>query len=167
MLDCDPACCGAIPSCLEDAASTVVGSGSCAGATCAGGPLKITVAAADGVPTIVRTPDRPGVDPACAAACPMGGYVYGLGLEYPGSEMPIMVTVGPPWELFIGFNNTLYCPFFDAGKGGSTPVKTSCLSETFVNDEIIFVMTKDPNAPARDISITFGQSTTCPADGGV
>ncbi len=136
---------------------------SCANATC--GP---TVRASlsdppfifDQHPQSIRTPDAPGIDPNCTAQCPSWGFVYGLGFQIPQVTSPndtfyrVVVRVGPPWQL--GSFAQPYCPRVSAN------VHDGCI-DLVGGGQSIFVMTKDPNAPARNISLDYGPSAKgCP-----
>jgi hypothetical protein len=91
--------------------------------------------------------------------CPSGGYVYGLGFSL-SVDPWVLVEVAPPWEI-ITSTQTRYCA------DSSAQVSTCAAVATQVNGNV-YVMTRDPAAPARNITFT-GSSTkpSCPADGGV
>ncbi len=150
-LDCDPAC------------SDAGGASLCRPATCGHGPMFLPQGWTSGV---IRTPDAPGTDPSCASACPSGGaYAYGLGFAYAdmGAGGTFLVTVAPPWEIVT--ETVPYCSEYD---GGSAYVTTNCQWGNLYGTTVFYVMTKDPNAPARNITITLSSgSQSCPADGGI
>jgi hypothetical protein len=125
----------------------------CSLATC--GPTVTVNLLPFSVPYIVRTPEAPGVDPHCATQCPGSGYVYGLGFNVDGTNPnSLIVRVGEPWEI-IEYSRTPFC------NDSHGYVKTGC---AILPDPIgmIFIMTKDPNAPARDISFDLAGTQTCP-----
>jgi hypothetical protein len=97
-------------------------------------------------PYRIRTPEGPGIDPNCAAQCPAGGYVYGIGVKtntaYTGSSF--IVKVGAPWEIIQG-SQVPYC-----SDTNSLPPR-QCAWFANLSPTPIYIMTKDPNAPARDI----------------
>jgi hypothetical protein len=139
-LDCDPAC-----------VNQSTGQGAnCARVSCAG---KGTLSA--GVPvlantSVVRTPRAPGVDPLCADDCPSHSWAYGLSITVTANTppnqgiQPYKVTVSPPWYLISG-TSTPFCQALDA----SGP--TGCLWFDGSSGETIYVVTNDPNAPARNV----------------
>jgi hypothetical protein len=148
--DCDPACCSADPSCAA------WGAGSCASATCGAGPELMPLNES----FYVRTPDHPGVDAKCAANCPSAGFVYGLGFKVNLSVSGyyrLLVGVGDPWVI-LPLSPTPYCP--------ATPshAQTGCDALFVSNGDTIYIMTTDPNAPARNITLEFptDQQATCP-----
>jgi hypothetical protein len=115
---------------------------------------------------VLRTPNAPGVDPACAARCPGSGYVYGMGFTIGGTGPMgyVQVTVGAPWIMV--WAGDPYCDYFDASGPGQT--MTGCLTGLVKGGDYFYVLTKDPNAVARNIEVSFsGTPFTCPADGGV
>jgi hypothetical protein len=95
---------------------------------------------------LFRTPNAPGTDPQCLTACSQG-YVYGFGFRV-GLGFSIIVRVGDPWVI-IAHSLQPYCT------DSNSLVLSHCaridLSPTHA--EYVFVMTKDPNAPARNITI--------------
>jgi len=148
ILDCDPSCAGSLSTCLT--------------ASCGGGPMALPQ---NSPVMVVRTPDAPGTDPACTAACAASGYAYGLGFTFPGIGPvgAVLITVGPPWEIVIGGDP--YCDYYDAGQGSVTQ---GCVSADWQGGDSFFIMTKDPNAAARNITISFTSTLqVCPPDGGV
>jgi hypothetical protein len=136
-LDCDSKCPGGV-------------AGSCDAYTCA---LTVTgiMGRVNGTPLSppyqFRTPEAPGALSACTTQCPGSGYVYGLGFQidtaYPGA---FTVKVGPPWEV-IKYSKLPYCT--DAT---SFVVKT-CAYLAYPPSGYVFIMTKDPNAPARNVLV--------------
>jgi hypothetical protein len=151
-LDCDRTCCSADPVCVsqEDDAGTIP---RCTAASCSGAPIALPTIAAEYY--VVRTPNAPGADPACAQNCSSGSYAYGLGFQL-NTNQPngVSVTVGSPWVIVQ--SSTPYCPEADAA------AQTGCVYIDVYKP--VYVLTTDPNAPARNI--TFYASPTCPADAG-
>ncbi len=97
------------------------------------------------LPFILRTPDKPGVDPKCAkcdGALP-GLYAMAVSISFPYALRPIRVTVGAPW-MIGGFNRYYPHCAFD-GKSGCFALKS------YRSDLVIF--TTDPNAPSRNVVI--------------
>lgn len=155
VVDCDEAC--------ADAGAMAP----CATATCENGPI-ILMPLQAGFTQILRTPAAAGNDPACATDCPDGGYAYGLGIQFWGTtgDGPmgnVHMTVAPPW--FIIYGGTRYCDYRDSGPGYTA----SCVNDTFIGGEVFYIMTKDPNAPATNVTIKYTGNSfqNCPADGGI
>jgi hypothetical protein len=108
-----------------------------------------------GFPYSLRTPEAPGIDPNCVTQCPSGGYVYGFGLN---TNMPYgfgayTVKVGAPWEI-IQASQVPYCT--DAH---SFPPR-QCVWDDNASPDQFYIMTKDPNAPARNIVIELQPDNT-------
>ena len=156
FFDCDKTCCASDPGCYQTETEAGVAP-QCSTAACGGG----------GVVTgqgsfVVRTPERPGTDPACTAACPSDGYVYGLRFDIGLSATWLLVEVGPPWEIVWG-SSTPFCT--DSTSLVST---TGCAAVAKAGSPTVYVMTKDPNAPARNITfIAAFTQPSCPTDGGM
>lgn len=110
---------------------------------------------------VVRTPEAPGVDPRCTSLCPSDGYVYGVGLSL-SVEPWVLVEVAPPWEI-ITSSQTPYC----ADSLAKVSTVACAAVATHVNGNV-YVMTRDPAAPARNITLTgYSTQPSCPADGGI
>lgn len=129
-------------------------SSQCAQAMC-GASVPISTPPPADFATFVRTPNAPGVDPNCAQECPSGGWVYGLGFQVNPIPDAYTVKVGPPWEIFVASTMAPFCPM-----PNFAPV--SCMTIPSYSSGAIFVMTKDPNAPARNIEFDFANRLTCP-----
>jgi hypothetical protein len=156
-LDCDKTCCATDPGC-SSAANDAGVDPACAMATCGSGSISAEMFAQA---CVVRTPNAPGTDPSCASLCPADGYVYGLGFSTSQSSNWLMVTVGSPWEVVAG-SQTPYCT------DSTSKVTTNCASFATAVTSAFYVMTKDPNAPARNITVTPSLTQTpCPPDGGI
>jgi hypothetical protein len=160
FLECDSLCCGQDPACANPQEAGSLYDGNCSGATCGAGPITIPPNEAR---FTVRTPNAPGMDPSCALKCSSAGYVYGLGFSMsnlgPGYRV-LLVSVGPPWEI-LG-SSVPYC------NAQFSSVATGCVATAVGAADSLYVMTKDPYAPARNIEFYFptDQSTTCSPDGG-
>jgi hypothetical protein len=151
LLECDPVCCVQDPYCVQHKTDAGVDP-QCSSATCDNGPLSHNQLGPVG---IVRTPGSPGVAAKCTSLCPSGGYVYGLGFDFTSLGSFVKVQVGTPWEI-VAHSQTPYCA--DANAIVTT---TGCAVIGIAVDPFVYVMTKDPNAPARNI--TFQASSTQPA----
>jgi hypothetical protein len=156
LLDCDPTCCSADPQCTDP----MSGHQPCNLALCETGPVTLSLGFN---PVRARTPDKPGVDPQCASRCPSEGYVYGIGFkitDLPQASTNVVISVGPPWQIVL--SNIPYCP------NGLYPPQKNCV-ETYVEEgQPVYIVTTDPEAPARNVYFNyFSSSTACPADGGV
>ena len=80
-----------------------------------------------------------------------------------GAGGTFLVTVASPWEIV-----TETVPFCSQYDGGGAYVTTNCQWGYILGTTVFYVMTKDPNAPARNITITLSSgSQACPADGGI
>lgn len=156
LINCDPHCGDAGPT-------------ACLPATCGHGP--ITLPYPSGLlpqSFVIRTPEAPGTDPNCALDCPGSGYAYGIGIELPGTGVQgggFQLTVEPPW-MIVGFGKP-YCDYQvvdDAEAPGA--VASHCWWADTVGGYQLFVVTTDPNAPARNIRITsYLSATECPEGG--
>lgn len=138
------------------------GEAACTAASCGFGPITLPN---QGQSFVIRTPDAPGQDQRCTSGCPGSGFAYGVGIKVPGTGPAgaITITVGAPWEIVYGGDP--YCDYYDAGQGA---VFSGCISGYTQGGDTYYVMTKDPSAPARNITITISaQPVTCPPDGGV
>lgn len=148
--DCDPAC----------ATTPWDGSQSdqaaCASATCSGGETLMACSTfcsgntAD--LTAIRTPNAPGIDSACAKNCPANPWAYGISATYYGIGVGYTVKVSPPWYLVSG-TTTPFCP-------DATSPPTNCLWFDGTTNPIVYIVTTDPNAPARNVISENGPS--CP-----
>ncbi len=155
-LECDPACGDA------DVAT-------CASAGC--GLTHSVSLPAHELPYVIRTPSGPGTDAACASQCPGSGYVYGLGFVIPDGPpyrdppTAFQVSVDPPWVIITDspsvssghFPTRPYCDVPDAD------VESNCVSFVPGASGSIYVMTKDPAAPARNISFQASPAGATPA----
>ncbi|HLK39864.1 MAG TPA: hypothetical protein VKU41_24075 [Polyangiaceae bacterium] len=113
----------------------------------------VTALAEPGAPiAYVRTPPAPGVDPACSAACASGGFVYGVGVQVSGGGF--VVKAPPPWQI-IANSQTPFCP--DAHSTTS-----SCAYFPTNATGTLYLVTHDPNAPARNIQFDDAVSNPCP-----
>jgi hypothetical protein len=136
----------------------MINQASCSTTTCANGPLNIGT----GNDFVIRTPNAPGVDPACASRCPSGGYVFGVGLDFANGGPWITIGVGAPWEIVSGSRS----PF--CADSTSQVTTTGCLSFATATNPNVYIMTKDPNAPARNITVLHTSTMqVCPPDGGI
>ena len=151
--DCDPTCCSQDPNCAQQKNDAGIDP-DCPWATCAAGPTNLTTS---GVNLTTRTADAPGTDPQCASRCPSGGYVYGFGFTLDAANPWVQIQVGPPWDIITN-SQSPYCT--DANSSVST---TGCATIATLVNPTVYIMTRDPSAPARNISF-IGSSTqpTCP-----
>ena len=102
---------------------------------------------------IIRTPANPGTDPTCATDCPAHPWAYGISATLAADNgTPYKVTVSPPWYL-VG-TTTPFCT--NAMFTSVTP----CINFDGLVDEVVYIVTMDPNAPARDVVIQ--QASFCP-----
>jgi hypothetical protein len=97
----------------------------------------------------IRTPEAPGVDPNCDPLCPGKGYVYGVGFLV-SNQNPFpngtIVKVSPPWVIVYGSSNTSFsCDY----------TVTNCAEFLTGNTGPVYIMTKDPNAPARNATFEY------------
>jgi hypothetical protein len=124
----------------------------CRAAACNGGGSAIAGSTRGSVD---RTPNAPGIDPRCAADCPTDPWAYGLSVTFLGGGglPPYTVKVSPPWYLLTG-TSTPFCPT------SSSPPVTNCLAFDATQNEQVYVVTCDPSAPARNITVEPG--TQCP-----
>ena len=125
---------------------------SCPQSTCG---KMVTAQAAPGVPNYLRTPPAPGVDPACAAACPSGGFVWGVGVQVLTGDF--IVKTPPHWQV-IANSQTPFCP-------DSHSTTSSCAYFPHNAMGILYLVTDDPNSPARNIEFRAASSNTCPPEG--
>jgi hypothetical protein len=152
-IDCDSTCCAANADCDGNVPEATY----CTDSTCSTGPFMVRDQGVDSF--IVRTPDHPGSNATCATRCPGSGFAYGVGVTLdPTHVTPVQVTVGPPWEI-VGYSTTPYCP-----DSNSTVATTGCLFLNALAGGSIYIMTKDPNAPARNVTFTLANPQQCPTN---
>ncbi len=144
-INCDPNCQA------EEAVSQQV----CQTATCSGGGTY-----APGAPArcnqvlFVRPPSQPATDPQCSSDCPGSGWTYGLSMTFTSFPGGYSMVVSPPWYL-IGGAMTPFCPAPDAGAA-------SCLWFDGTQGEVVYLVTNDPMAPAKNLVIQCASQDTCP-----
>jgi len=137
-LDCDKKC-NPPPSFLA----------ACQTITC-GPTLNVTLGWNQNVPTdppyVVRTPEAPGVDPNCATQCPGQGFVYGMGFKVdPSSSGSFVMKVDPRGSWFTA-------PPLPFARGPTT-LPGQCIWIANTDTRPVYVLTTDPNAPARNIHL--------------
>lgn len=140
---------------INCSATCGVSSQACALATCRASaaigytPEKVQITTYSQLPMVIRTPNKPGVDPHCAASCSdparVPTYAIAFRISLPTYNNGVRILVGDPWK--IG----RYDPYAPGCKD-TLNVETGC---TFVpvaaEDEVVW--TDDPNAPVRNIVI--------------
>jgi hypothetical protein len=152
FIECDPHCGKTYPGFLDASARL------CPQTKCSAMPtLPLSLGLGT---TVMRTPDAPGTDPNCAVQCPNGDYVYGIGLQISASLGDLLVRVGSPWEI-IEYSQKPFCADSHA------VVATNCayvyVPATSGVVEDLYIMTKDPGAPARNITFEGANGkTSCP-----
>jgi hypothetical protein len=119
----------------------------CQQATCSGGGSLASGSVNPQGPGTIRTPAAPGTDPKCATDCPALGLAYGISATLaPFNNTAYQVTVSPPWYLVTTSAPFCTTPMF--------PVAGGCLHFDGTASETIYIITSDPNAPARNVTIT-------------
>ena len=109
-------------------------------------------------PYVIRTPSKPGTDPACVKQCGNGSTVYGIGLSWNlpvGGYVGMKVTVPKPWFAKIDYLNdpNHYC---------LTGKESQCAVYGAVSQNV-YVLTNDPNAPAVNALVEeVPWPATCP-----
>ncbi len=107
----------------------------------------------------IRTPEAPGIDSTCARDCPSSPWVYGLSVTLgadtraPVDQMGYKVAVPPPWFVVSG-TTTPFCPI-------STSPAAGCAWFDGSRDTTFYLVTGDPNAPARNVSIQYSPFAMC------
>ncbi len=106
---------------------------------------------------VIRTPSMPGSDSTCATDCPAQPWAFGLSVTVGPSygHKGYAVTVAPPWYLITG-TNTPFCP------KNSTMLPPNCLWFDGTTSELLYVVTNDPNAPARNVTFQYASQGMCP-----
>jgi hypothetical protein len=107
------------------------------------------------IPTEMRTPDRPGIDPKCVDSCSNKTSVlhpaYAMAFNIQTADVSVIfeVRVGAPWwiEALDTFNAPIFCPPIPA----TVPRGQGCAS--YRGGRPLLVWTDDPNAPARNITV--------------
>jgi hypothetical protein len=146
-LDCDPACQkhGSEPQCSQ--------------VTC--GPSVNMTLSLPVQASVIRTPQAPGMDPNCATQCGPGTLTYGMGFSVPyksSAPQGWVARVSPPWQIVT--NPTT--PFCHDGPYVVGPAQCVRVGANGVN-ETMFLVTSDPSAPARNVTLTmFNGSNGCP-----
>jgi hypothetical protein len=82
-------------------------------------------------------------------------YLIGLQIDTTYTD-PFIVKVGEPWQIIYA-SETPYCT-----DTHNYPPTTCRPIDPLGNANPIYIMTKDPNAPARNISFTLAKYTSCP-----
>jgi hypothetical protein len=140
--------------CAGDCGPGILNDSDCQSATCAGGKtLSAYPYNLDSTAEVIRTPSTPGTDPVCAANCPSVGWAYAFGVTV-NPQSPAQnykISVAAPWQLLVeSTTNCLDASFYQ-------PI--SCLNFYSSASQTFYVLTKDPNAPARNLTIQQG---ACP-----
>lgn len=146
FLDCSSDCGGPSPDC----------SGPGSKATCKPSADTVGVSDAKAFPIVVRTPSKPGVDPACDSVCSGQAPVFGVSVAVAVPIDPVnglRVTVGAPWRVqFANWVN--FC--LDGSVAGCAVYPTGSMVA-------IELLTDDPLAPARNAVIErLPNPLTCP-----
>jgi hypothetical protein len=138
--DCDPVCCAAHPGCQPN---------NCLPIECPN-PQALLPAESK---FVIRTPDHPGANAQCVAACPQDGFVYGIGftIDSLSSIRTALVSVEPPWEV-VEVYPASYCT-----NSRSIVAQPGCSPLPIGVGSAINIVTRDPNASGRNI--TFELST--------
>jgi hypothetical protein len=107
---------------------------------------------------IIRTPDRPGVDPQCDQ-CEGGGFAYAIAFQVSHADSNgYTVSVGAPWNVYLFSSSQyvgIYCP-------AHLQNAASCYAGgQLQNPQGFVVATSDPNAPARNITIQYNNPLGC------
>jgi len=106
------------------------------------------------LPFVMRTPDKPGTDPACAAStcAPTSALAYGMFIRtvfLAGNYFK--ATVAPPWQFYQHTGGDYYCPAAEWGQ---------CIVAAGTD---VLVGTRDPSAVPRNVvfePVPYG--TKCP-----
>jgi len=93
------------------------------------------------LPFILRTPEKPGVDPACPTSCSAGGLAYGMHLRVSTLGTTFKLSVGVPWAIY-DIGGDPFCPATNHGQ---------CFTATSSYE--FLVGTTDANAPVRNVLI--------------
>jgi hypothetical protein len=128
-----------------------------------GSTALLALPSAEVMPYLIRTPEHPGIDGACAAACGAGNIAAGIGFTVSPSmrdasfEVTIAVRVSPPWMIVGPKSLRPFC--MDPG----TTIRDAC-ALFHPSQGPLFIVTKDPNAPARNVQfdVVPPGTSTCP-----
>jgi hypothetical protein len=139
FLDCDPKCQPDTPD-------------ACATATC--GPAVPFLGEFFRADQVFRPRESPGTDPQCVIRCGDGGVVYGYAFEFsPGLNSTFEINVEKPW-LYVPASATSFCT-------APRPAVDTCYTVNPLKpyyDNLFYIVTDDPNAPA--VNITIGTPLT-------
>jgi hypothetical protein len=105
------------------------------------------------LPFLMRTPDRPGFDPACARRCGTNAPAYAMAAQLllPWGTK-VRVRVSAPWRIVDPDSNRQFC---------SSPREwTQCRHITVSGGNIVLVVTDDPSSPSRNVVIE--EADQCP-----
>lgn len=106
---------------------------------------------------LVRTPETPGSDPKCAARCPGGSVVYGMGFDASTQQTGWIIRVGAPWKVIVG-SQTPFC----ADAHAQPPATCRGVPPSYSG--AVYFVTDDPNAPARNVTIEEANgANACPS----
>jgi hypothetical protein len=138
-----------------DSTCSTLSTTSCSQARCGSGGQAASISFISS-PLAVRTPDAPGTDPDCATECPGGGVAYAM-TDLLVVSKDVDVRVAAPWAVYFQPAN------------GPTPFPTcplpaqtsSCVHvPASATEGALFIVTNDPQAPARNVYIEAGDA--CP-----
>jgi hypothetical protein len=133
-------------------------SAACSMAKCQGGNQTsfVEITSYSQLPFVLRTPDHPGVDPACPP-CAQGAkpaYAMLVRINLPFVNHGLRITVGAPWRVGTYFSSDPFC-VLGAPKSGCRYVSVGSFD--------LLVSTDDPNAEARNVMIEDAPSSSpCP-----
>jgi hypothetical protein len=135
----------------------------CSGVSCGKAPLAnaVTIRNYSDLPYVIRTPDHPGVDPACETMCAQPGvtdtvpvYAIRFDVAMQWATPGVRLVVGAPWKIDYFVNSSSQVC------GGADSVSGCELLPYEFNP--IVVWTDDPNAPSRNIVIEETDAGKCP-----
>ena len=129
---------------------------------------EVLVSSSATVPAVFRTPQGPGTQqsfPSCTSPV-LDGVVYGLTFAFVAQpDATVVLRVAEPWEIVVGSyphdptGGYTSCPSFSA----STFVGCAIVSPSPEADTFAYVVTKDPNAPSRNITFAYADDGgACP-----
>lgn len=103
------------------------------------------------LPMVIRTPDKPGIDPLCQPRCGAGNTVYGIAFRFNFPYIKkdgVRVRVGAPWKIYR--YNGYYSHCIKTSPLGSGSCYFQSFESTFAD---LLVATTDPTAQVRNIYI--------------
>ncbi len=136
---------------LRNCSTTCAAQSSCSDIACQSAS-EVDLPSVDG-PEYVRTPSQPGMNVNCSVCSTSTAYSFTIRADtYQVASYHLRVTVSPPWSLATGYSATNpLC--YDSATATQCAIIAQGSSTAGGPYPWVYVVTNDPNAPARNIVI--------------